>query len=223
MIMLEKDLLTFLSELKRNNSKEWLDLNRDRYLHHRKNFMDFLLILIQALHEMDPSIGVPEPKDCVFRLNRDIRFSPNKAPYKTNFGAYIANGGRKSMYAGYYLNLEPENCFAAGGLYMPDKDQLKAVREEIHYQPGKFREIIEAPGFVKQFGSLSDDRLKTAPQGYAKDDPDIDLLRYKAYVVTADIDDQAIGNKDFIPRLVGIFKELKPLNSYLNLALDSGK
>lgn len=217
--MLNKDILIFLAELKQNNSKEWFDTNRDRYQGLRKNFTDFLFSLIQALHEMDPSIGVPEPKDCVFRINRDIRFSHDKTPYKTNFGAYIANGGRKSKFAGYYLNLEPESCFAAGGFYMPDKDQLKAIREEISYQPEVLRKIINSREFKKQFGSLSDDRLKVAPMGYDKNDPDIDLLRYKSFSVSAGISDDLITEKVLIPKLTEIFKTLKPLNGFLNKAL----
>jgi uncharacterized protein (TIGR02453 family) len=217
--MLNNDILFFLTELKQNNSKEWFDANRDRYQGLRKNFMDFLFSLIQALHEMDPSIGIPEPKECIFRINRDIRFSKDKTPYKTNFGAYISNGGRKSSYAGYYLNLEPKNCFAAGGLYMPDKDQLKAVREEINYQPEVFRKIIESPEFKKQFGSLSDDRLKTAPMGYDKNDPDIDLLRYKSFSVSAGVHDDLITEKKFISELISIFETLKPLNDFINRVL----
>jgi uncharacterized protein (TIGR02453 family) len=184
--------------------------------------MDFLSVLIHSLHELDQSIGFPEPKDCIFRINRDIRFSPDKTPYKTNFGAYIARGGRKSVNAGYYFHIEPGGCFAAGGIYMPSKETLKSIREAIHYEPEVFRKIINNSDFKRVFGELDDYRLKTAPQSYSKDDPDIDLLRYTGYSVSAQFPEELVSSSDLLSEVIQIYRTMKPLNDFLNKATLPG-
>jgi len=220
--MIHPNVLEFLKELSQNNSKEWFDENRKRYQEVRTNFYHFISILIHELSKMDPAIGMPEPKNCIFRINRDIRFSPDKRPYKTNFGAYIAKGGRKSFNPGYYLHIEPGACFTAGGMYMPPAKSLKAIREEIFYDPSLFRDIIEDPEFKSIYPEINGERLKTAPQGYPKDHPDIDLLRPKSYTVSHHIADELVTSPGFLDEIMRHYLILKPLNNFLNRALEHG-
>ncbi len=218
--MIHPDTLPFLKELSANNTREWFDDNRERYKNIRKQFSDFISILIHRLNELDPAIGMPEAKDCIFRINRDVRFSPDKSPYKTNIGAYIANGGRRTFNPGYYVHLHPGECFAAGGMYIPPAPALKAIREEIMYDPATFRNLIQNPEFKSAFGEFTGEKLKTAPQGYDKNDPDIDLIRYKSYTVYKEIPDRDVTGSDYLDSLMSIFNKVKPLNDFLNRAID---
>ncbi len=220
--LIHPDTLPFLEELSMNNTKEWFEKNRDRYKKIRKQFSLFISFMIHNLREMDPAIGMPEPKDCIFRINRDIRFSPNKLPYKTNFGAYIANGGRRTFNPGYYIHLEPGGCFAAGGMYMPPPPALKAIREEIMYDPEVFRNLIENELFRKNFGEIHREKLRTVPRGYSKNDPNTDLIRYKSYTVFKSLPDEAVNSDSFPVTLMDTFRLLKPFNDFLNRALREG-
>jgi len=206
--------------LKENNSKEWFDDNRDRYKEIRKQLAYFISVLIHKLNAMDPAIGLPEARDCIFRINRDIRFSPDKSPYKTNMGAYIARGGRRTFNPGYYVHLEPNGCFAAGGMYMPPSPALKAIREEIMYAPDEFRRIVENPAFKETFGEIHGEQLKTAPQGYDRNDPDIDLVKYKSYTVFTSIPDSIVLSEDYLDHLMSVYAMVKPLNDFLNRAVE---
>ncbi len=218
--MIHPDTLPFLKELSENNSREWFDDNRDRYQNIRKQFSYFISVLIHQLNSMDPAIGLPDPKDCVFRINRDIRFSPDKSPYKTNIGAYIASGGRRTFNPGYYVHIEPGECFAAGGMYIPPSAALKAIREVIMYDPAAFRNIIENPAFKSQFGEIHGEKLKTAPQGYDKNDPDIELIRFKSYTVFSAVPDTIVQGKDYLEHLMKIYAKIKPFNDFLNRAIE---
>ena len=140
--MLEKSL-AFLTVLKENNYKEWFHENKPLYEEAKKEFEPFVNILIQEIRSIDKEVGHLEPKDCIFRVFRDIRFSKDKTPYKTNFGAFVAKGGgRKSEFGGYYFHLEPDNCLLAGGIWMPQPDILKAMRQEIYHNIDEFLEIL---------------------------------------------------------------------------------
>jgi uncharacterized protein (TIGR02453 family) len=220
--MLPQDLLSFLEELKANNSKEWFDDNRDRYQGLRKDFVDFINQLIPKIAEFDPMILPLESKNCMFRINRDIRFSKDKTPYKTNFGAFMANGGRKSRYAGYYLHIEPGGCFLGGGIYMPPNEILKEIRQEIYFEIDKFKEIISDKAFKKYFkGIWEGEKLKSAPRGFPKDFPDIELLKHKHYTVTHQFKDEIILKKNFTNNILKIYKEMYPLNYFVNKVIDN--
>ena len=203
--MIHPDTLKFLKELSENNNREWFNDNRDRYQEIRKQFSYFISVLIHRLNAMDPAIGMPEPKNCIFRINRDVRFSPDKSPYKTNIGAYIASGGRRTFNPGYYVHLEPSGCFAAGGMYMPPSAALKAIREEIMYDPDVFRGIIENPVFKANFGEIHGEQLKTAPQGYDKEDPNIDLIRFKSYTVFKSVPDEIVQSETYLEHLFSVY------------------
>lgn len=218
--MLNPELLSFLKELKQNNHKEWFDGNRQRYTLLREEFIHFVSLLVHELTIMDPSLGSIDPRKTVFRINRDVRFSKDKSPYKTNMGAYIAAGGKNSFLPGYYFHVEPGASMVAGGMYMPPADKLKKIRQEVFDNLEEFKEIIEQKEFVNAFNTLdTDGMLKTAPQGFPKDHPDIGLLRYKSYVVFRQLPDSSLTKRDALSRVMEIFEVMKPLNDFLRNAV----
>lgn len=220
--MTGKNIFTFLKELKENNHKEWFDINRDRYQFLRNEFVDFINDLITGISLFDKEIRHISAKDCVFRINRDIRFSPDKTPYKTNFGAFIAKGGRNSGNAGYYLHLEPGGCFLAGGIYMPPSPVLKSLRKSIYENFAEFMDILSEPLFKKHFGSkLWGEQLKTAPQGYPKDFPGIDYLRFKHFTVMKNIPDSLYQKPGYADEILQTFRAMGPFNAFLNHAVTA--
>jgi len=215
-----QQVLNFLSELKENNNKEWFDQNRDRYEQSRKKVLFLTERIIHEISGFDPEIGHPEAKNCVFRIFRDVRFATDKTPYKTNMGSYIAKGGRKSISAGYYIHIEPGASFVGGGAYCPPADALKALRTEIFDHAEGFKQLIYSDSFRKTYPEMYDDKLKTAPKGFPKDFPEIDLLKYKSYAFTSRIDDSVVTSDAYVGKVVAAMKELYPVNRFLNDALE---
>lgn len=218
--MITKETFSFLKDLKRNNYRDWFEANRNRYQQAKTEFSGFTTQLISGLHHLDPSIGTPEAKDCIFRINRDVRFSHDKSPYKTNMGAYIVRGGKKSVFAGYYFHLEPGGCFAAGGVYVPQPNALKAIRQTIWEEKEKFLEIIRSREFQKHFSGIEGEQLKTAPQSYPKDHPDVWLVRYKSYSLIKNIPDTDLFKPGFMEELMDTYRAMLPFNKFLNSVLE---
>jgi uncharacterized protein (TIGR02453 family) len=219
--MLNKNLIQFLSDLKENNYKEWFHENKPTYQTVKKEFEEFLAHTIANIAQFDKSVKTLEPKQCIFRINRDVRFSNDKSPYKTNFGGFIVPGGKKAENAGYYIHIEPGNCFLAGGVYMPAPDKLKAVRTEIFENADDFKKIINKKNFKNSFKEiLSDGKLKTAPKGFPKDFEDIDLLRYKHYIVSKNIKEDLVTSDKFLDEINSVFKTIYPFNSFINEAIN---
>ncbi len=214
-------IVKFLSELKQNNNREWFQGNKPRYKQGVQLFEDFLNLVIPAIRKFDPGIGMLNPKECVFRIYRDVRFSKDKSPYKTNFGAFIAKGGRKGSYAGYYIHLEPGESFLGGGIYMPPAPALKAVRSEIYYNTTAYKEIINKKEFVKYFGEVLGSKLSRPPKDFSKEFEDIDLLKFKDYYVAHKLPDEVILNENLIDYIVPVFRAMLPFNHFINKAVDT--
>lgn len=213
------EILSFLSELSENNNKEWMDGQKPRYQKARKSFEEIVKEFLQKIPEFDPSIAGLESKHCMFRINRDIRFSANKDPYKNNFGTFIAAGGKGSISAGYYLHIQPGQSFVGGGLYMPPADILKKVRQEIDYNADELRHIIGEKSFQTQFGGMEGEQLSRAPKGYSPDHPDIDLLRFKSFVATKKLAVEGMNTEDVVKTSLEAFQALAPLVRFLNVAI----
>jgi uncharacterized protein (TIGR02453 family) len=219
--MISKETFKFLRELKLNNNKEWFDSNRTTYAQLRKEFEDFITLVIGEIGKFDWKAAQTTAKASLFRINRDTRFSNNKLPYKTNFGAFIALGGRKGINAGYYVHVEPGECFLAGGIYMPSAPMLRAIRKEIYDNIQEFREIIQSRDFIKHFkGRFGDDPLKSAPKGFPKDFPDMDFLKYKSYTVFKNEPDSSYQKPGFIAEVTEVFRAMAPFNNFLNQAVE---
>lgn len=213
-------VLRFLKDLENNNNREWMNENKARYLEAKTAFEVLVQDLIGRLSEFDPELIRTSPKECIFRLHRDIRFSKDKTPYKTNFGADIKKGGRKSPDSSFYLHIQLDESFLAGGVYMPSPKVLAAIRQEIDYQSEDFRKILNKPVFKAHFGPLRGKQLKRAPKGYQPDDPNIDLLRHKSFIVMHKIPDKKLTKNDFAEYVVKTFKLLQPFNQFLDRALE---
>ncbi len=218
--MIQKNTLKFLKDLKKNNDRDWFKANKKEYDLAKEDFIQFTQRLLNGIAEFDSWAADLTPKDCMFRINRDTRFSKNKDPYKTNFGANMSRGGRKSMYPGYYFHIAPGDTFVAGGMYKPESKDLAKVRQEIDYNPSPLIDIINDKEFKKLYGSLDGEQLKTAPKGYPKDHENIDLLRYKGFIVFHRIDDKDLHSEDLYERCMLGLKGILPLNQYLRTALD---
>ena len=222
--MISENILQFLKELSGNNNREWYHANKHKYATAKKDFESFVNIAIYEISQFDDQINALSAGDCIFRIFRDTRFSNDKTPYKTNMGAFIAKGGRKSGYAGYYIHVDPAGSFLAGGVYMPPSPILKLIRQEIYNFTDEFKKIIQDKKFVQHFGKLIDEnKLKGAPRGYSKDFADIDLLKYTSYTVFKNETEAMIRSNDFIGEVKEVFTTMKPLNHFLNRAIDEGQ
>ncbi len=214
-------ILEFLTGLAANNNREWFNDNKSRYDESRKKILFLTEVIINEVRKFDHEIPAITPNDCVFRIFRDVRFSNDKRPYKTNFGAFIARGGRKSTGAGYYFHIDPEESFAGGGVYMPAPGTLKLIRESIAENGGEFLEIINNEGFKKLYPSMWDDKLKTVPKGFPKDHEYVDLLKYKSFAFTSKIEKSDLLADNYIEKIVNSFRLLYPANRFLNKALQN--
>jgi len=222
--MLQSSTIKFLKELKKNNNKAWFDNNRKAYESAKADFSAFIQQVIDLHSKKDPSIKNLLSKECMFRINRDIRFAKDKSPYKTNFGASINKGGRKAMNsAGYYFHLEPGGCFMGGGLYMPMPEELKKVRQEIDYNYATFKKIVGAKKFKSIYGDLDKSKeflLSRLPKGYAPGNPAEEYLRLKSYIAMATISDKDLGSKDLVKKTVAAFDALYPLVEFINKSFE---
>ncbi len=213
--MFEKSF-SFLKDLKNHNNREWFGRNKAIYDEAKQEFEHITELVIHEIASFDKALAGVIPKDCIFRIFRDIRFSNDKTPYKANFGAYFASGGRKSPFAGYYLHIEPGESMLAGGLYMPSSPILNAIRKEIFEHIDEFKEIVNSQEFIKHFGGFVGEKLKTAPKGFPKDFRDIDLLKFKNYTIIESKTDAEMRNNSIITEIKETFKLMVPMNQFLN-------
>ncbi len=222
--MIEPQTLKFLKGLKKNNNKAWFDKHRADFEAARIDFSNFIQLVIDELQKTDPTITGTMAKDCIFRQNRDIRFSKDKTPYKVNFGASIKRGGRKSLYAGYYFQLEPGNSFFGGGMWMPEAPQLKNMRQEIDYNWDEFQNILQATKFKKIYGDLykgDDMRLSREPKGYEKNNPALEYLRLKSFFADTFLPDEELVKSTLHRKTVEGFKAIQPLLEFINRTIES--
>lgn len=223
--MLQITTTRFLKGLKKNNNKAWFDQHRPEYEAAKTDFAAFIQQLIQTHGKKDASIRNLLAKDCMFRINRDVRFSKDKSPYKTNFGASINKNGKKAMNcAGYYFHLEPGACFAGGGLYMPMPEELRKVRQEIDYNFGGFKKITQSKKFVSVYGDLdrsAEYTLSRVPKGYEADNPAAENLKLKSFVAITPVPDELLHSPNLVKTIAAAFDSLRPLVDFLNEALEA--
>ena len=215
---IQKSTFDFLRLLRMNNNRDWFQNNRKSYVAAKENFEIFIQNIINELTNIEPIMKGLEAKTCVFRINRDIRFSNDKSPYKTNFGAFIVRGGKKNgdKYAGYYIHIEPSKSFIAGGAYSPPAPWLSAIREKIDYEPDEFIKVISNKDFVSTFGSIAGEKLKKAPKGYPSDHPHVELLKFKSYHVMHEVKDSIVLSDKYFDNVLKVLKTMKPFNDFLN-------
>jgi len=222
--MLEPQTLKFLSQLKKNNNKPWFDAHRAQYEAAKVDFSNFIQLVIDALQKTDTTITGLTSRDCMFRINRDVRFSKDKRPYKDNFGAFICRGGKKSIYAGYYFHCAPGNSFVGGGLWTPEAGNLKKVRQEIDYNWTEFQSVLSNKNFKKIFGDVfrnDEISLSKIPKGYKKDNPAIEYLKLKSIIAEARLADDELTKSSLHKKTVSAFEALQPLLNFINTSLEN--
>ena len=219
--MLQSSTIQFLKSLKKNNNREWFEKNRKQYELAKTDYLDFVTIVLNEIQLFDQSLAELESKKCVFRLNRDVRFSKNKDPYKTNFGASFSKGAKKIQTAGYYFHLEPGENFVGGGLWMPMAPDLNKVRQEIDYCYKEFSSILKKPAFKSTYGDMDNSmKLVRPPKGFEIDNPALEYLKLKSFVVTRPIKDTELIDKHLIKNVIKDFKTIAPLVHFLNRAIE---
>ena len=218
MTTIKKSTLDFLDSLKDNNNRDWFIKNRPAYIDAKDNFESFVQDIINNIVDFEPILKGLEVKSCVYRINRDIRFSNDKSPYKSHLGAFIVRGGKKNgdKFAGYYVHIEPAKSIIAGGAYMPPAPWLSAIREKIDEEPDEFVKIINSKDFVKYFGKIEGEKLKKAPKGYPSDHPNIELLKYKSYLIVNEVNDEFVLSQNYFDHVLKVLKAMKPFNDFLN-------
>ena len=220
--MIQPSIIKFLSALKKNNNKQWFDDHRNQYELIKKEFRLFVGQLINSIAVFDNSINFLEPKDCVFRINRDVRFSKDKRPYKNNLAAYFNKGGKKGGGAGYYIHIEPGKSYMAAGVWMPPSEELSKIRQEIDYNFDEWKKLLSDKSFKKYFNGTIDlkESLVRPPKGYTEENPAIEYIKLKSFVATCSFTEEETSSKDFIKILSKRFQTLKPLVDFINRSLD---
>ena len=211
--------LNFLSSLAKNNNRDWFNEHKDQYQNALKQVTSFAQAVLDELNA-DDVIETASGKKSLHRIYRDVRFSKDKTPYNTHF-----SGGYKRASAqrrgGFYFRIKPNEIFVAGGFWGPNSDDLKHIRNQIAQEPELFREIISNQEFKSYFREIKGEKLKTAPKGFDKDHPAIDILRYKQFLLTHQFDDKEAIKPDFHLTIVDGYRRMRPFFDYMSEILTT--
>ncbi|MES1159631.1 MAG: DUF2461 domain-containing protein [Bacteroidota bacterium] len=219
--MLQGATIKFLKDLKKNNNKPWFEKNKSVYLAAKEDIDLFTQQVIDGLGKLDADIAPLLPRDCLFRIYRDVRFSKDKTPYKTNMGASFNKGGKKVPTAGYYFHCEPGSNMAGGGLWMPMAPELNKVRQEIDYNFDEWKKIVGHRSFKKIFpaGVEGIDMLARPPKGYDAENPAIEYLKMKSFIVSRPFTDAELQSKSLLKEVLKTFETMKEFIAFLNHAM----
>ena len=214
-VRIDPSNFSFLKNLEANNNRDWFNANKADYTAAHENTVAMAEAILNKMQNHDV-LETVSGKKSIFRIYRDVRFSKNKAPYKTHWGGYLKRAGQERR-GGYYFHLEPGGkSFVGGGFWGPNADDLKLIRAQIAQDPDRLREVLNAPAFKKMFGTMGGDAVKTAPKGYAKDHPAIDLLRYKQYLLTTKLTDKQVLSANYPDLVVEAFMGMRPFFDYMS-------
>lgn len=219
--MLQSNTLKFLKDLKKNNNREWFAENKLRYDSAKLDVVNFVAEILNNISKSIPELQGLKAEKCIMRIYRDVRFSKNKDPYKLNFGIYFPTKEKSVHAPGYYLHIQPGESFVGGGFWMPPADALKKIRQEIDYNAEELNAIITSKNFKKYFDGLSEeDKLQTAPKGYPKDHPQLELLKLKSFTVFHAIADEEFLDKKITKAISEAIVTMKPFVDFLSRAND---
>lgn len=216
---IQTSTLSFLKDLQKNNNRDWFTENKKRFQAENDLFISFADDLLQELSKTD-HIETLTGKKSVFRIYRDIRFSKNKIPYKSHFSGSFKRA-TEQLRGGYYFHIEPGNSFIGGGFWGPNPKDLLRIRKEIESDASELKEIINSQVFISTFEKLDGDKVKTAPRGFDKNHPEIDLLRFKQFVISKKISDKELQSENFSNEVVSVFKAMKPFFDYMSMILTT--
>lgn len=216
---LSSSVFDFLKKLKKNNDRDWFNANKKEYLSVNENVISLADCVLAGLNKID-TIETISGKKSLYRIYRDTRFSKDKTPYKIHFGA-VYKRATEQLRGGYYMHIEKGASFVGGGFWQPNSDDIKRIRKAIAADPDELRKIINSKAFKSTFGELQGDQVKTAPQGYKKDDPAIDLLRYKQFLISKEFSDEEVLAPDYCDKVVATFKSMRPFFDYMSYILTT--
>ena len=222
--MITKEALKFLNDLIANNNTEWMHANKKRYENYKKDYHNFIGSILTEMKKLDKSLEPLEVKNCTFRINRDIRFSKDKSPYKTNMGVWMSQDRTQKNAPGYYIHYEPGNCFVAGGVWCPEANELKKIRKEIEFFYDDLEGIVSNKNFKKEFGQLDrseNNVLKKAPKDFEANHPAIEFLKLKSFTTSVKINESVFTEADFSKKIAAKLILLKPLNDFLKRGLET--
>jgi uncharacterized protein (TIGR02453 family) len=222
--MITKEALKFLNDLIANNNTEWMHDNKKRYENYKKDYHNFIGSILTEMKKLDKSLEPLEVKNCTFRINRDIRFSKDKSPYKTNMGVWMSQDRTQKNAPGYYIHYEPGNCFVAGGVWCPETNELKKIRKEIEFFYDDLEGIVSNKNFKKEFGQLDrseNNVLKKAPKDFEANHPAIEFLKLKSFTTSVKINESVFTEADFSKKIAAKLILLKPLNDFLKRGLET--
>lgn len=222
--MLTKDSLQFLNDLKANNNRDWFLDNKKRYETFKKDYHQLIADFLDIMKPLDSSLEMLEPKKCAFRINRDIRFSKDKSPYKDHLGVWLSGGVKGKNRSGYYVHISQNASFIAGGCYCPEAGDLKKIRKEIAFFYEDLEEILTEKKFKKEFGDFDraeKNTLKNPPRGYEKEHPAIEFLKLKSFETSQKFEIKEVLKEDFVSKMSAKLILIKPLNEFINRALDA--
>jgi len=222
--MITKEALKFLNDLIANNNTEWMHANKKRYENYKKDYHNFIGSILTEMKKFDKSLEPLEVKNCTFRINRDIRFSKDKSPYKTNMGVWMSQDRTQKNAPGYYIHYEPGNCFVAGGVWCPETNELKKIRKEIEFFYDDLEGIVSNKNFKKEFGQLDrseNNVLKKAPKDFEANHPAIEFLKLKSFTTSVKINESVFTEADFSKKIAAKLILLKPLNDFLKRGLET--
>ena len=213
--MIKQETLNFLREIGKNNHKPWFEANKPRYEAAKENVLGFMHGLLDEIRKIEP-IYEKDLRKYVDRIYRDVRFSKDKSPYKTSMSSLIERAPDYKK-CPFYIHIQPEGSFIGGGVWQPEPDLLRKVRQEIDYNSSEFNAIINKPSFAKMFGKLSGDALKRPPAGYEATHPNIELIKLKQYIVSRNFDNETVCSEHFLGELVATYTEALPFFAFFDV------
>ena len=219
--MIKPETLAFITDVAQNNNREWFAENKERYEVAKTDVLALVDQLIPRLAAVDPQFSIDTPaKKCLLRIYRDVRFSKNKDPYKNNYGISFNIKGSDIHGPGYYLHIQPGECFFAAGFWMPEAAVLKKIREEIDYNASEFLDIINDKNFKNIYHLSKEDTLKNAPKGYDTDHPQIEFLKLKSFIAIYPLKDEDFLKPGIVDKLKKAFESVYPFVLFLRKAVD---
>ena len=221
--MFKKETLGFFRKLKKNNNKAWFDDHRAEYEAAKADLEGFIQRVIDDFSRYDKDLSGLHARQCLYRINRDIRFSKDKTPYKNHLAASLDRGGKRSGFAGYYFHLEPGQSFLGAGIWNPEPEPLRKIRQEIDYNFEEFEQILEGKAFRKIYPELytgENVQMKKIPQGFEKDNPAEYYIRFKSWMILSDLSDEELLSPSLLKKTLGAFKTAKPFIDFINRAIE---
>jgi len=222
--MITKEAVTFLEDLVANNNTDWMHANKKRYESFKKDYHNYIASVLTEMKALDKKLEPLEVKNCTFRINRDIRFSKDKSPYKTNIGVWMSQNRNSKNAPGYYIHFEKGNSFIAGGCWCPEPNELKQIRKEIAYFYEDLESIVNDKKFKSEFGTITRDEnntLKKAPKDFETNHPAIEFLKLKSFTASEKLDDKLFLDANFSKIVAQKLIALKPFNDFLTRALET--